>query len=114
MRISDWSSDVCSSDLRQHAARPVEIVPIAMIAGGKANDDVGTGGHRHFGERQGGDGPPPIERLRAGGTDLRLRELWCELAVRQEARREGNECVSMCISRWSPYHQKNKAKDNTR
>src|SRR3546814_13978719 len=30
------------------------------------------------------------------------------LAVRSEERRVGQECVSTCRSRWSPYHSKNK------
>src|SRR3546814_10849843 len=31
MRISDWSSDVCSSDLRP---------PVAALAGGKSNEEI--------------------------------------------------------------------------
>src|SRR3546814_19074663 len=30
------------------------------------------------------------------------------LGKRSEERRVGKECVSKCISRWSPYHYKNK------
>src|SRR3546814_18676036 len=28
----------------------------------------------------------------------------CEIALRSEERRVGNECVSTCRARWSPYH----------
>src|SRR3546814_15835748 len=32
------------------------------------------------------------------------------LELRSEERRVGKECVSMCRSRWSPYHEKTKQK----
>src|SRR3546814_18205303 len=35
-----------------------------------------------------------------------------DAAARSEARRVGEECVSTCSSRWSPYHEKKKT-DNT-
>src|SRR3546814_4295599 len=74
MRISDWSSDVCSSDLadRRHHPRPVP-------AGG--------------GERR----APGARRWR----DRRLPDAG---RARSEERRVGKECVSTGRSRWSTYH----------
>src|SRR3546814_17669111 len=85
MRISDWSSDVCSSDLviGRH------IAPFSGVG------DVGEILHharrarpnRHF----------AYTTQRDGGADL---------AARSEERRVGQEGVSTCRSRWSPYHYK--------
>src|SRR3546814_2506282 len=74
VRISDWSSDVCSSDL---------LVEIADF--GQLLEQLGqpfAGSQRH-GEPRG-----------------LLYRLW----RRSEERRVGKECVSTCRSRWSPYH----------
>src|SRR3546814_9307919 len=94
MRISDWSSDVCSSDLPDGSTLPVRLIPA-------------TGAHRHPVTP---DAPRPVvvivpglavpgefyeyfgHRLAACGFD------------RSEERRVGKECVSTCRSRWSPYH----------
>src|SRR3546814_1788740 len=83
MRISDWSSDVCSSDLGvgQHQAG---FRPGAFLSEGWVDQYVDRGGG-HF-------------RLGlADGRDLRPGR-------RSEERRVGKECVSTCRSRWSPYH----------
>src|SRR3546814_12732775 len=96
MRISDWSSDVCSSDLTK------------------------TGEARIF---KFADAP---DRLRALKREAALSRLvfaalvkaaplpmlhewnfdappfFLEYAWRSEERRVGNECVSTCRSRWSP------------
>src|SRR3546814_2585150 len=37
-------------------------------------------------------------------TALRIRESWNRVLDRSEERRVGQECVSTCRSRWSPYH----------
>src|SRR3546814_18959280 len=44
---------------------------------------------------------PAIRHLVVGGA----------VDIRSEERRVGNECVSTCRSRWSPYHSKKKKKD---
>src|SRR3546814_9414589 len=74
MRISDWSSDVCSSDLRR--ADPAEFLLRGLTL--------------------------VLHRL-GGGLErgLVLRRLF---RFRSEERRVGKECVSTCRSRWSPYH----------
>src|SRR3546814_2268575 len=80
VRISDWSSDVCSSDLLFghdiFASRDLHILR-----------DVDH-------DRAGAAVRCDMERLVQDGAE----------AVRSEERRVGKECVSTCRSRWSPYH----------
>src|SRR3546814_1573435 len=84
MRISDWSSDVCSSDLvlnldvRETQARAIEVVEEAGF--------VRWGTHPHYAWVDG-----------AWVTGLFYYK-------RSEERRVGKECVSTCRSRWSPDH----------
>src|SRR3546814_2291038 len=85
MRISDWSSDVCSSDLL-HALR-------AAAAGIAALRHRGTA---HPGRR-------PLGAARLRGPTRQERPAW-HAGGRSEERRVGKECVSTCRSRWSPYH----------
>src|SRR3546814_21029002 len=102
MRISDWSSDVCSSDLQElGAGQP-----------GEGGQTVGRGllGRLDQGaltrpvvQHHGGAAPQlrerPPHRLENGGIRrLRLGPL------EMEERRVGKEGVSTCRSRWSPYH----------
>src|SRR3546814_11552695 len=103
MRISDWSSDLCSSDLRQRAV-------IALVDGDVAGLLV-----RHdmlvevavkraaFGIRDGGE-EGGVVGGGAGRDDLHDRLL--SVLNRSEERRVGQECVSTCRSRWSPFHSK--------
>src|SRR3546814_20013323 len=85
MRISDWSSDVCSSDLGEQlvehrsARAPAQRVRPVAVEHVLAHIEV---------EGREVDG--------AEGVD------------RSEERRVGKECVSTCRSRWSPYHYKKK------
>src|SRR3546814_17790458 len=50
-------------------------------------------------------------RRRGRAPNLRLLIAFT-VHVRSEERRVGKECVSTCRSRWSPYHSKNKKKQN--
>src|SRR3546814_19502091 len=84
MRISDWSSDVCSSDL--HAALPRQKHAAGHYPG----------------------------RNRLSGTYLTAAHQPGAAYTRSEERRVGKECVSTCRSRWSPYHEKKKANRKTR
>src|SRR3546814_16312637 len=107
MRISDWSSDVCSSDLGEIDRR-------------RARGAIAVGG----GDRE------PLVGLRQIARDARtglveLAEVVLRIhhaalgglskptgggggilraALRSDERRVGPECVSTCRSRWSPYH----------
>src|SRR3546814_18660649 len=105
MRISDWSSDVCSSDLSMPvlpATRwpnpPEDVAPERLtwaetVPGGRYTTKV-----------------------LARGTRLRLRDIAGSACAnillyradapweRSEERRVGKECVSTCRSGWSPEH----------
>src|SRR3546814_6865231 len=79
MRISDWSSDVCSSDL----------LPAGVdggLASARANRSMATA----------------VAQDDGGSTPGR----WCRHpgSNRSEERRVGKECVSTCRSLWSTYH----------
>src|SRR3546814_16973534 len=100
MRISDWSSDVCSSDLIEPnnaaawsnlglAYRQLKQYPNAIAA------------YRQALELD----PDHANTLVNLGNSL-ARSGNDEEAIdsRSEERRVGKECVSTCRSRWSPYH----------
>src|SRR3546814_3089959 len=76
MRISDWSSDVCSSDLAFRLETPKEALVILIF------HFVGT--------------VMELFKTAAGS--------WQYPEARSEERRVGKECVSTCRSRGSPYH----------
>src|SRR3546814_18028093 len=101
MRISDWSSDVCSSDLFLEGVVGVHVDAEAHaqhlgLARGQAGEHVAHGFH------QVGVGGG-IDR----GLDVGVLDEIAQVR-RSEERRVGNECVSTCRSRWSPYHYKKK------
>src|SRR3546814_1527137 len=81
MRISDWSSDVCSSDLGYGEGSFVWQVPPSSLWKITLT---------------GPDGATAQQDAAADATG--------RLAFRSEERRVGKECVSTCRSRWSPYH----------
>src|SRR3546814_19955722 len=99
MRISDWSSDVCSSDLYDHQR------VFAMTADRFEADLKKT---RAILEDLGG---VAIRGYRAPSFSIDTRTPWAHpvlaeqgSAYRSEERRVGKEGVSTCRSRWSPYH----------
>src|SRR3546814_15074536 len=100
MRISDWSSDVCSSDLGGHRCRRAR-------ARRRPHQPCTELRHplRHRKLR-----PPhrPHRPRRAQRRGDPVRG-----AARSEERRVGKECVSTCRSRWSPYHSKKKKKNKS-
>src|SRR3546814_3800716 len=77
MRISDWSSDVCSSDLPSCARRPYPAYAGAAMSARMQPAMLAMHSMRSRGRGSCG---------------------------RSEERRVGKECVSTCRSRWSPYH----------
>src|SRR3546814_12586879 len=99
MRISDWSSYVCSSDLAAVAA-----VPFARAV--RVRDFVPhpVPGLHH---RPGALAGVPRMALAAHARVAVARPLLFLAedlrGVRSEERRVGKECVSTCRSRWSPY-----------
>src|SRR3546814_18535254 len=103
MRISDWSSDVCSSDLAfEHAGdlTGVGLETMTVLAGLVENArDILDLVRRHA-----EDLPERLHLLRVH-LSVDLGHLCAEPDhARSEARRVGKECVSTCRSRWSPYH----------
>src|SRR3546814_12998826 len=100
MRISDWSSDVCSSDL-----------PVGKLPSDRELADAVDRMGRMLTVRR---------APRAEFIDISVRSRSPDLAakvanqyvstlqetrlMRSEERRVGKECVSTCRSRWSPYH----------
>src|SRR3546814_5138383 len=78
MRISDWSSDVCSSDL------------VAIVT----TDFAGVTRGRSVAVDR-------LDAVLAAGVGWLPANL---SLTRSEERRVGKECVSTCRSRWSPYH----------
>src|SRR3546814_20967181 len=101
MRISDWSSDVCSSDLRRAVLNGTgkfhgrdfrcrsdaigRQVIMEQVSASKAFGGV-QGVYRHASA--------------STGTDMTFS--------RSEERRVGEECVRTCGSRWSPSHSQKK------
>src|SRR3546814_1282723 len=100
MRISDGSSDVCSSDLA--AGHLVEL------------DDALGGVDLHGDAALAGDPEALLDQRRRAGVDLRRPHHAGHPAGRMavglvddlssEERRVGNEWVSPCRSRWTPSH----------
>src|SRR3546814_9667586 len=74
MRISDWSSDVCSSDLTGPPRLSPPPPPINRPSRRRS----------------------PPSSANSTCHDVRF--------PRSDERRVGKECVSTCRSRWSPYH----------
>src|SRR3546814_20025953 len=96
MRISDWSSDVCSSDLRAdfNAFSP----KVGLLF------EPSAGGQFYANYSRSVEFPGFIEL----GQVAAFVPLDAQRAWRSEERRVGKECVSTCRSRWSPYHSKKK------
>src|SRR3546814_15045014 len=99
MRISDWSSDVCSSDLLDALLRR-----FARLAIDRADDDGAVIADVDRGAGLFGDRADGGATLADHFADLVRVDLDGDQARRSEERRVGQECVSTCRSRWSPYH----------
>src|SRR3546814_11270573 len=106
MRISDWSSDVGSSDLRDlrlevdapgllgqadRRARPDEDVRAALV-----DERVAPEGLRQLGAARLAQQRDVVHVGRAVGPLVGARQS-------SEERRVGKACFSTCRSRWSPY-----------
>src|SRR3546814_14997458 len=116
MRISDWSSDVCSSDLRARSVRR------PLGADRQAGAGIRAAAALCRSARPGQGRSHRCRSRRQAGADQFLRLLVRALPgrasladgagagggdrARSEAPRVGKECVSTCRSRWSPYHSK--------
>src|SRR3546814_16696236 len=108
MRISDWSSDVCSSDLIIGLCRENRSTKLLF-----ENDSV----------RECSEISPylvPGQRVIVKPRERTISPI-AVMAVgrnpvdgkrRSEERRVGKECVSTCRSRWSPYDSKKKTNEH--
>src|SRR3546814_1584434 len=103
LRISDWSSDVCSSDLQitgqsersSGAMVKTEAVPCDFILIAAGNLDAVGGMH-----------PALRSRIRGYGYEIYMNNSMPDTEenrtfTRSEESRVGKECVSTCRSRWS-------------
>src|SRR3546814_19433556 len=113
MRISDWSSDVCSSDFH------------ASILGIQADDDMARKFETEVMQE--------VRRVDCLGADDDVLDACVQIALdrffitdatadlhrhvdrrnRSEERRLGKECDSTCRSRRSPYRKKKKKQNTT-
>src|SRR3546814_13815017 len=117
MRISDWSSDVCSSDLiglfggwgarcyapdgtlLHHIEFPVSNVTKIALGGPDLKTAYATTAAKGLSEDE------LARQPLAGGLFAFTVEIPGVAAnPRSEERRVGKECVSTCRSRWSPSH----------
>src|SRR3546814_19343309 len=99
MRISDWSSDVCSSDLFEGHKTFINLVPpneMTELIGFR--EDITTALVNLF-----ANAIHWLEDSQTPDPRIDVRIAW-DGADRSEERRVGKECVSTCRSRWSPYH----------
>src|SRR3546814_13174554 len=109
MRISDWSSDVCSSDLTIWATRQRRSSPRSR----RRRDEALP---LRLGERQRDLAAcclvAAVRAATSGPSPSPTRSWWTKSSIlspqgerkRSEERRVGKECVSTCRSRWSPDH----------
>src|SRR3546814_11816211 len=132
MRISDWSSDVCSSDLFQNllmdhpqAAHAIgsgliqQVNFTGSVAGGEAMEAAASGHFLGVGLELGGKDPAYVRAdadlghavedlvdgsyFNSGQSCCGIERIYVDQA-RSEERRVGKECVSTCRSWWSRYH----------
>src|SRR3546814_20499081 len=120
MRISDWSSDVCSSDLRYLESLDLKLLR-TKVGDRYVLERMRSDGYNIGGEQSGhmifsdyaktGDGllaalQVLAELVRADAPLSQVARVFEPLPQvlknRSEERRVGKECVRTCSSRWSP------------
>src|SRR3546814_17804996 len=114
MRISDWSSDVCSSD--RHRERINEnsfrlaVSALLSLASLSLASSLADEGRAHWSRIS--LGCTPVTTPKTSPSFFPVWQPWRESALRRlpptyrrsEERRVGKECVRTCRSRWSPDH----------
>src|SRR3546814_14996772 len=115
MRISDWSSDVCSSDLFSAKSLQERIVDVGASLVITADEQVRGGKTIPL-------KPAVEEAIGMGGCDAVAKIVVYQRTGgnvpwkdgRSEERRVGKEWVSTCRSRWSPDHSKKQKPQQTK
>src|SRR3546814_17103349 len=102
MRISDWSSDVCSSDLKQQQqlekGTDILVATPGRLLDLIARRAIGLTTVRYLVLDE-------ADQMLDLGFIHDLRKISKMVPKkRSEERRVGKACVSTCRSRWSPYH----------
>src|SRR3546814_20216235 len=105
MRISDWSSDVCSSDLAAMNGLPYsqQFGHGVINAGSALAITVALNSSASSVPTLLQSGSYQSEHSAPSGSTLGSGCL-ASIGSRSEERRVGQECVSTCRSRWSQYH----------
>src|SRR3546814_4764431 len=95
MRISDWSSDVCSSDLEMATRRTVK----------RTAAKTGKTAKKKVARKKAAAGKSTVKRAASAAAARKTpaKKKVAARKTRSEERRVGKECVSTCRSRWSPY-----------
>src|SRR3546814_14687043 len=101
MRISDWSSDVCSSDLDAKRLSGTRLIAPSRTSWVPPNHSISA---LSMGVSI---GPGLTEFTRTVGA-ISAASAIVSPTTRSEERRVGNACVSTCRSRRTPYHKKKK------
>src|SRR3546814_19627217 len=101
MRISDWSSDVCSSDLPLIGEYERAVSTIFNSCIGPI---VGDYVYRLEARLKEQGMPCPLLVMQTHGGLSTVDAMRNRPLLRSAERRVGKECVSTCSSRWSPYH----------
>src|SRR3546814_11677198 len=111
MRISDWSSDVCSSDLTVVATpAPVASEPVTELAAEPTNETPSAASGlqpattRTPAPSARKTAPAPVPAPTPTATATPAADPHAGHDLRSEERRVGKACVSTCRSLWSPYH----------
>src|SRR3546814_18493549 len=127
MRISDWSSDVCSSDLAAYRGekekmRLAELRTERFWQGWSGQGELGASTSSGNSESVGVTAGLQLSKedinwqhtfnalvdyRRANGVTEKEHFTTAypgQRKIRSEERRVGKECVSTCRSRWAPYH----------
>src|SRR3546814_11935749 len=120
MRISDWSSDVCSSDLDVDGAAGTVAAQLAEREAFRHHTLAGKGGIavQQHGHHLAALGIAELGLLGARLAeadrvdDFQMRRICGQRPMRSEERRGGKEWVSTCRSQWTPFHKKKQTIDH--
>src|SRR3546814_14850875 len=103
MRISDWSSDVCSSDLTWHSSQNTHALRLHCAEFSKTTNTVARCSGQRSTQRK-SHHVAATQVLGAARVVSTVDCLWSVQLDRSEERRDGKECVRTCRSRLSPSH----------